>query len=69
MHRQKLQTYNPPVFILIFYINFQVTESIVIFFLQKFCGSHSNPEMDKLIVDQLGCIAIARLVLAIALET
>ena len=38
----------------------KVTENILIFFQQKFCRSHSNPDMDKLIVDQMGCMAIAR---------
>jgi len=38
----------------------KVAENILIFFQQKFCRSHSNPDMDKLIVDQLGCMAIAR---------
>ena len=38
----------------------RVTEAILIFFQQKFCRSHSNPEIDKLIVDQLGCMTIAR---------
>ena len=38
----------------------KVTENILIFFQQKFCRSHSNPDMDRLIVDQMGCMAIAR---------
>jgi len=38
----------------------RVSESILIFFQQKFCRSHSTPDMDILIVDQLGCMAIAR---------
>ena len=38
----------------------QVAENILMFFQQKFCRSHSNPDMDKLIVDQMGCMAIAR---------
>jgi phosphatidylinositol 4-kinase len=38
----------------------RVAENILIFFQQKFCRSHSNPDMDRLIVDQLGCMAIAR---------
>ena len=38
----------------------KVAENILIFFQQKFCRSHSNPDMDRLIVDQLGCMAIAR---------
>ena len=38
----------------------QVAENILMFFQQKFCRSISNPDMDRLIVDQLGCMAIAR---------
>merc|ERR1719347_2082557 len=38
----------------------KVAENILMFFQQKFCRSISNPDMDRLIVDQLGCMAIAR---------
>ena len=37
-----------------------MAENILMFFQQKFCRSISNPDMDRLIVDQLGCMAIAR---------
>ena len=37
----------------------KVTENILIFFQQKFCRD-GNPDMDRLIVDQMGCMAIAR---------
>ena len=59
-HEEKVTLILIETFCIILENYLQVAENILMFFQQKFCRSISNPDMDRLIVDQLGCMAIAR---------